>query len=106
MARQELKNREDIFTIDAMAWALYAANRIPEARTFSNRAVATGTQDARLFYHAGVIALAAGDIEESRQWFNKAIAIQQMLFPSERKTLHKHLRAAPQSTALASYVRY
>ncbi len=102
LAQQELKHRKDIFTMDAIAWSLHATNRIPEAQTYSKRAIAEGTQDARLFYHAGVIARAAGDNEEAMQWFNKAIAIQQMLFPSERTALHKYLRVVPQSTALAS----
>lgn len=101
LAQKELNERSDIFTLDAMAWSLYAINLIPDAQTFSKRAVAEGTQDARLFYHAGVIARTAGDEREAMQWFNKASAIQQMLLPSERASLQKNLRIGPQLPAFA-----
>ena len=44
--------RHDIFTEDALAWALFKAGRIPEARAASLRARRTGSRDARLVAHA------------------------------------------------------
>ena len=55
------------------------------------RALAEGTQDARLFYHAGVIAAARGERAEARRWLDKALAAQQMLLPSEREDLTQQL---------------
>ena len=43
LAEEELKVRADVFTLDTLAWALRAAGRNQEARTFSERAMAEGT---------------------------------------------------------------
>ena len=53
LAQDELNTRADVFTIDALAWALNANGRVPEALEYSKKALSEGTQDARLFYHAG-----------------------------------------------------
>ncbi len=87
LAEEELVTRADVFTLDAYAWTLYAIGRYHEARTVSERALAVGTQEARLFYHAGVIAAAVGQPEAATHWCARAMAIQQMLLPSEREHL-------------------
>ncbi len=87
LAKEELKAREDIFSLQTMAWTLFALGRPQEARPFSERALAEGTRDARLFYHAGRIAAALGRDKEAGRWLKKAAVIQQMLLPSERKQL-------------------
>ncbi len=55
LAQEELQNRQDVFTYDALAWALFAAGRRAEARAAMQRALAEGTQDARLALHAAAI---------------------------------------------------
>jgi len=57
----EKKVRDDLYTEDALGWALYRRGRLAEARAASERALALGTKDARLLYHAGAIKLASGD---------------------------------------------
>ena len=47
--------RRDIFTEDALAWALFKAGRIDEARAASVRARRTGSRDARIVAHARAI---------------------------------------------------
>jgi hypothetical protein len=47
--------RHDIFTEDALAWALFKAGRITEARAVSARARRTGSRDARIVAHAQAI---------------------------------------------------
>jgi tetratricopeptide (TPR) repeat protein len=44
--------RHDIFTDDALGWALYKAGRIPEACAAAKRALRTGTGDPRIRQHA------------------------------------------------------
>lgn len=103
LAEEELKVRADIFTLDTLAWALRAVGRIQEARSFSERALAEGTEDARLFYHAGVIAAAVEQNKEAETWFEKATAIQHMLLLSEREHLSKETAALQsQKSILAS----
>ena len=43
-----------------LAWALHASGRNAEAREAMRHALALGTQDAMLFYHAAVIDRALG----------------------------------------------
>jgi len=60
-AQGELAARQDIYAYDTLAWALYRAGRLDEAAAASQRALAQGTPDAALYYHAGLIAAARGD---------------------------------------------
>lgn len=91
LALQELQLREDVFTLDAVAWALSAAGKPGQAMEFSDRALAEGTQHARLFLHAGVIAAQTGDAGRAIDLLRQAEAIQQMLLPSERQQLINEL---------------
>ncbi len=104
LAQEELEVREDVFTLDALAWALRAAGNYREARAANARAIQVGTQAARLFYHAGVIAAAVGEHEEASSWFAKAMAERQMLLPSEQAQLAK-AAAATQSQRAALALR-
>jgi tetratricopeptide (TPR) repeat protein len=87
LAKAELETRADVFTLDALAWAWMASGNAERAWVFAQRAVVEGTQDGRLFLHAGVIASAAGQSEKAAAYLAKATAMQEMLLPSERKIL-------------------
>jgi tetratricopeptide (TPR) repeat protein len=91
LAEDELRARADVFTLDAVAWSLAAAGRLEQARSSIQQALSHGTLDARLFFHAGVIAAASGQKQEARHWLDKAASIRQMLLPSEREALSKQL---------------
>ena len=93
LATAELDSRQDIFTRDAIAWAQFATGRVGEAQETIRLALAEGTQDARLLYHAGTIVAAAGNPAEALEFFNKAHALQQMLLPSEREALGQRTAA-------------
>jgi tetratricopeptide (TPR) repeat protein len=97
LARQELQKRGDVFTLDALAWALAAAGNTTEASDVMKRALAEGTQDGRLFLHAAVIAAATGRAVEARQWAGKARALQFTLLPSELGVLRTGIVASPRS---------
>ena len=92
LAEEELRTRADVFTLDAHAWALAAAGRAAEARDVIGRALAEGTEDARLFLHAGVIHGALGQRREARRWLNKAERLSATLLPSEANELSTQLR--------------
>jgi tetratricopeptide (TPR) repeat protein len=61
LATAERAVRDDIYTEDACAWALHRSGRDAEARAASDRALALGTGDARLLFHAGAIRMALGE---------------------------------------------
>ena len=72
-AQEELRTRKDIYGYDVVAWALHASGRDAEAREMMTHALALGTQDAMLFYHASRIdralgrsAVAAGELAHAR----------------------------------------
>ena len=92
MAQQELTNRGDVFTHDALAFALAVAGRTTEAQQHTTQALSEGTVDARLFLHAGIIAALNHDIAQARRRLQQASAIQQMLLPSERRQLETFSR--------------
>jgi len=87
LARAELDSRSDVFTHDALAWSLAAAGKLTEAHSEMQRALAEGTQDARLFFHAGIIASQAGQSADAGRWFRKASELSHLLLPSERNEL-------------------
>ena len=87
LTQEELQNRQDVFTEDALAWALAGAGRIAEARLHLARALAEGTQDARLLFHAAVLAARANEPGEFSKWSARASMLKAQLLPSERKQL-------------------
>ncbi len=66
LAKREAKVRNDVFTCDTLAWALFHSGQFREAEAASLQALRLGTRDALLFYHAGVIADQLGRTEEAR----------------------------------------
>jgi tetratricopeptide (TPR) repeat protein len=87
LARAELDSRSDVFTHDALAWSLAAAGNLTEAYSEMRRALAEGTEDARLFFHAAMIASEAGHTAEAERWLGKARSLSHLLLPSERNEL-------------------
>ena len=74
-AQTELAARRDVYGYDLVAWALYKSGRAAEAREPMRLALAQGTQDAMLHYHAGMIAHATGDAVAARDHLERALAI-------------------------------
>jgi len=60
LAELEHATRRDIYTEDALAWALYRQARFADAKTAMARARRYGTKDARLLFHEGAIEKARG----------------------------------------------
>jgi len=91
LAEAELRERSDVFTLDAHAWALVATGRVAAASTVMERALAAGTKDARLFLHAGVIDASMGRTRRAKGWLQKAEGLRAMLTPSESAELTRQL---------------
>ena len=51
------------------------------------QALSEGTQDARLLFHASMIAHKAGDPNEALRFLTKASELKHLLLPSEREQL-------------------
>ena len=81
LAELELDERKDAYGYDAYAWALLANGRAAEAEAAMATALATGTRDARLLFHAGEIAHALGDTARARALLEESLAIRGALDP-------------------------
>ena len=97
LARRELEVRSDIFTLDALAWALASIGQVDEASAVMARALAEGTEDGRLFVHAAVIAAADGREADARRWARKAWKLRSTLLPSELGVLRSGIVRPPQA---------
>ncbi len=75
LARKEFEVRSDIYTWDALAWALYKNGKYSEAQEAMPHALRLGTRDATLLFHAGMIASKLGHETEAAQQLQAAIEI-------------------------------
>ncbi len=73
LAERELEVRQDIYAYDAYAWALYRNGRMRQAREPMKKALAMGTKDAKLFFHAGMIERGLGHTAEARAYLQRAL---------------------------------
>ena len=74
LARKELEVRGDIYTWDCLAWALYKNDRASEAADAFSKALALGTKDALLYFHAGMIYLALHNENKAKDYFTRALS--------------------------------
>lgn len=80
-AAQEYEARQDIYGADALAWTALKAGRISEAQAAISNALKLGTRDAKLFYHAGMIARAAGNKDAAHDYIKRALMLNPQFDP-------------------------
>ena len=73
IARREIERRQDVFTRDAYAWALFQAGDYEQADIEISKALAPGIRDAKFFYHAGAIAAKRGDEAAARDYWTRSL---------------------------------
>jgi tetratricopeptide (TPR) repeat protein len=98
LALAELETRKDIYGYDAAAWAQYKNSNFEDAQTLMRQATRLGTQDARLYYHAGMIEHALGNEQAARQWLEQAMSLNPHFSILDADTLRATLRTL-QATA-------
>jgi tetratricopeptide (TPR) repeat protein len=74
LAKKELEVRQDIYAYDLLAWILYKNGQPQEALAAITEALKLGTQDAKLFFHAGLIYHQLGDIAKAKLSLQRALA--------------------------------
>ena len=87
VARREFTRRHDVFTLDSYAWALYANGRYVEARKQIETALAVGIRDAKVFRHAGEIALKSGDKAAAEHYLRESAELNSAGSEQARITL-------------------
>lgn len=73
-ARQDKAIRNSIYACDTLAWALYRNGEFAPAVEEMTKALALGTKDAHLLFHAGMIYSRAGQIERGGELLKQAMA--------------------------------
>jgi tetratricopeptide (TPR) repeat protein len=94
-ARAQLVIRDDIYGHDALAWALFKAGDFDEAAKEADAALALGTRDPRLAYHAGMIAAAQGRNDEAQRLLGAALDGAAYLPPLQVPALKSALAGLP-----------
>ncbi|MEP6957041.1 MAG: tetratricopeptide repeat protein, partial [Chthoniobacterales bacterium] len=90
LARGEFDaGRHDIYGADALAWTALKAGRIVEAQSAMAEALRLGTQDARLFYHAGMIAQAVGDASAAADFLGRTLTLNPHFDPLQSAIARK-----------------
>lgn len=87
VARRERDRRHDVFTLDCYAWALHRSGQEQDARKQVDLALAVGIRNARIFRHAGEIAMALGDTAAARNFLEQAAALTGQDSEQARATL-------------------
>jgi tetratricopeptide (TPR) repeat protein len=75
LAHKEFEVRHDIYTWDALAWALYKNSQPEQAAASIKEALRLETKDALVLFHAGMIYQRLGDNEKARDYLRRAIAL-------------------------------
>lgn len=73
IAQKEATRRQDVRTLEALAWALYKNGNSREALVQMEKALAVGIKQPTSSYHAGVIAAEAGDANEARRQLEQSV---------------------------------
>ncbi|MCA1622755.1 MAG: tetratricopeptide repeat protein [Acidobacteria bacterium] len=81
LAAKEYEARKDIYGADALAWTALKAGKLNEAKAAIKDALRLNTEDAKLFYHAGMIARAGGDEAAARQFLQRAFKLNPQFDP-------------------------
>jgi len=75
LAQAETGVRGDVYTYDALAWALFKNGRSQEAEREAIKALQFGTQEPAFYYHAGLIAAARHKDAEAADYLERALAL-------------------------------
>ena len=71
LARKEFEVRHDVYTWDALAWALYRNGQVKEAADAMSSALRLGTKDASIFFHAGLIYAGLNETGKAREFLER-----------------------------------
>lgn len=81
LIREELKVRQDVYTSDALAWALYKNKQYAEAEQAAVRALKMDSPEPGFYYHAGMIALALGRKLDAARLFQRSLDLNPKFDP-------------------------
>lgn len=90
-AQKEYEARKDIYGADALAWTALKAGKLPEAQIAIKEALKLGTKDAKIFYHAAMIAHSSNDIKSAQSYLKQALELNPQFDPLQSLKARKLL---------------
>ena len=96
------KQRQDVRTMDALAWALYATGDYEAALKASGQALRLGTKFAPYLFHAGMIRAKLGHADEAIALLREALAVNPKFDPRHAPEAEKTLKIWMASTLAIS----
>ena len=102
LARKELEARQDIHAYDLLAWTLYKTGQQQEALAAMHEALKLGTQDARLFFHAGMIHYRLGHHDDAKTFLQRALTTNPHFHIFHTDVATRLLRQLEQGSDLAA----
>ncbi len=87
LMQTEAQARRDAETLDTLAWVLSRSGRWQEAKQIIQEALQRGTRDAGMFYRAGTIEEALGNLQQRDSYFKQALAVDPTFNEQARKAL-------------------
>jgi tetratricopeptide (TPR) repeat protein len=74
IAERDASRRQDVRTLEALAWTLHKNGRSREALTEMKKVLAVGVRNPVTFYRAGAIAAAAGAANDARAYLEQSLS--------------------------------
>lgn len=93
LASEAYDRRPTVRNADILAWAHYKAGDYFEALRLARQALRLGTREAAWYYHAGVIAAAAGEGEEGARYLRETLEINPYFSPRDAPDARARLAA-------------
>ena len=102
LAKKELEVRRDIYTSDVLAWTLYKNDKPQEALLAMTQALRLGTQDARFFFHAGMIYHRLGKQSAAQAYLRRALQLNPRFHPLQAGIAKLTLEALHKNSTLST----
>ncbi len=83
LALLDSKDNEDIYAYDTLAWVYYKIGDLAKAEDAMNKALRLGTQDALLYYHAGMILYKQDNVAKAKEYLGLAVSSNQQFDDSK-----------------------
>ncbi len=90
-ALREYAQRRDIYGADTLAWTALKSGHLAEAQRMMSAALRLSTRDAKLFFHAGMIAKASHHPTEGRENLRRALALNAAFDPLQSRIAREAL---------------
>lgn len=97
LAREELNVRRDVYSYDALAWALYKNGQFADAQGAMERAIGLSTPEPAFYYHAGMIAAALGRRADAIRLLERALALNPAFDPAQAPIAQRTLASLRQA---------